>query len=301
MSSMSAKHFLADVDWFDFTINMLDDGLFIVDPDLQIAMVNHVASQVVGMPREKILGQNYQSIFDLQLGDLDCIFRNSIDKRLQISHAEGSLTTKDGKVLPVRVTASIRFNKTNQFAGGVLIFRDIQEIITLQDTLKHASIWDKLSGLFGRDHMFYLLELEFAKARRYKSQISIMIVDIDGLKQYNEQYGRETGDLIIKKVAKILRNNIRLSDIVGRLEGDRFVLILPQISKNGVTEMADRIRYLIEKSWLSENEEKIIVTASVGTASYPNFKVTDWKDMLKAADIALYMAKEMGRNRTESF
>ncbi len=128
-----------------------------------------------------------------------------------------------------------------------------------------------------------------------------MLVDIDNFHLVLKNHGREISNVIIKKLGNILKGNTRVSDIVGRINGDKFILILPQINRVGVCDMADRIRYIIEKTWLSDSEEKIQITTSIGTASYPNFKVTDWKDMLKAADIALYMAKEMGRNRTESF
>ncbi len=287
--------------WYEFVLSVLDTGVVVVDKDYRIVLVNEAVCKLIHSSKESLSDKPVHEVFRFNFERGESLFVEAIKEKKPVTNIEGTLIIGEDAAIPVRVTAAVHFDENEQFISGVYIIKDNQEIIKLKDDIKNASIWDRVSGLYSRDHFFYLLELEFAKARRYKYNLSLMLIDIDNFKKVNEAHGKKAGDLVLKKLGKVLRGHVRFSDVLGRLDGDRFALILPQVSKTKMSEMADRMRYLIEKSPIVEDDYEVRITVSIGTASYPNFKVTDWKDMLKAADIALYMAKEMGRNRTESF
>ncbi|OQY29976.1 MAG: hypothetical protein B6244_01575 [Candidatus Cloacimonetes bacterium 4572_55] len=288
---------------YKFAINALDEGIIIVDAELCVVAINDVLSRLIGISKEKILGRHYQKMIRLDLGNIDCLFRETLKQQKDIIHINGALQKSGGGFVPVTINTKVQFDSEDRFIGGVQIYKNMQKLDRLEDRNGSNSIWDDKSGLFSREHLFYLLELEFAKVRRYKQTLSVMLLDVDNFQELNKSYGREVADLALAQVGKLLQENIRLSDIAGRLKRDRFVLALPRIDKESARDVADRIRYLIEQMSLLTPllKEEVHMTISIGVASYPNFKVMDWKDMLKAADIALYMAKEMGKNRTESF
>lgn len=290
-----------DPTWFEFVFNHVTDGILIVDREMNLVAVNETACKITGEAEENLLSQPYLDVFPFKQSKQKCLVRRAAKNKRPIINIIDTLALPGQEVIPISISAVARFDAENNFVGGLIIFRDISELNKLKDTLKRTSVTDQLTGLFNRDHMMALLELEFTKARRYKNDISIMLVDIDNFKQINTRLGKLAADKVLQKVADLLRNNVRMSDVIGRYEEDEFLLILPNSDGRAVVELASRISYLVERNAIIESASDFSVTVSIGTASFPNFKISEWKDMIKAADIALYMAKEIGISQTESF
>ena len=159
---------------------------------------------------------------------------------------------------------------------------------------------DPLTCIANRRQIMLLGENEITRALRYKTNVSVLMLDIDHFKSVNDSYGHPVGDKVIQHLAQSMVANLRSFDTVGRLGGEEFVLILPETSSDDALKIANRLREIIERSDAAESAtgELIHITVSIGVASMkegdPSFS-----NLLDKADKALYDAKSKGRNRVE--
>jgi diguanylate cyclase (GGDEF)-like protein len=166
--------------------------------------------------------------------------------------------------------------------------RLLEEKITLQIT----SITDGLTGLYNRNYTLGRLESEVSEARRYRKHLSVIMFDLDHFKRINDSHGHQVGDMAMKKVAAILRGNLRDSDLAGRYGGEEFLVVLPETESEEARSVAERIRGQVEGlAWV---EPSLRVTLSGGVAQYHNESA---EQLIRRADFQLYGAKEAGRNR----
>jgi diguanylate cyclase (GGDEF)-like protein/PAS domain S-box-containing protein len=172
--------------------------------------------------------------------------------------------------------------------------------LQLRETLHQQSIRDVLTGLYNRRHMEVSLEREFKKARRKSYPLSIVMIDIDHFKRFNNNFGHEAGDAVLRTVGEVLDRNIRGSDIACRYGGEELILILPEASLENGYKRAEQIRKLVKSINLESQGRNLgVITASLGVACFPDHGETA-EAVIKAADQALYQAKEEGRDRTVS-
>ena len=171
--------------------------------------------------------------------------------------------------------------------------------LRLRERLRHQSIRDPLTGLFNRRYMEESLELECARAQRAGNNLSVVMADIDHFKRFNDTFGHDAGDLILKHVGEMLRRLLRQGDVACRFGGEEFILLLPGISIAEALAAAERIRagaQLIDAVHRGQSVGKI--TMSIGVAEFPSSGDTP-EAIIAAADQALYAAKHGGRNRVE--
>lgn len=161
--------------------------------------------------------------------------------------------------------------------------------------LKEASSTDGLTGLHNHRAFLERLEQEFYRAQRYGTDLSILIIDLDGFKAVNDNYGHLVGDEVLKKVANALKENVRASDFVARYGGDEFTVILPETSRNEAIAVAEKLRRTIELQDFIVNTKRVKLTLSIGI-SYYSSKHKSFFDMIEEADRAMYAAKESGKN-----
>ncbi len=159
----------------------------------------------------------------------------------------------------------------------------------LYEETKDLSLRDPLTGLANRRLLDIVLERSFARASRMKRPLSIMMLDIDYFKQYNDEYGHSAGDEILIKLAEVLNEETREIDLVIRYGGEEFLVSLPEADLNTAHDVSERIRAKITA--------KTGITVSIGIASYVMEK--DKEELINKADSALYLAKQKGRNRVE--
>ncbi len=160
------------------------------------------------------------------------------------------------------------------------------------------SILDGLTGLYNHRYFQERLQEEFERARRYRRYISLIMLDIDYFKKINDTYGHLAGDFILRELARLIRKNIRKSDIPARYGGEEFAIVLPETDLKGAGKLGERLRENVEREAFYFEGHRIRVTISLGVASH--LPVTDSKgprDLLEAADKALYYSKAHGRNR----
>src|SRR4029077_1852277 len=171
--------------------------------------------------------------------------------------------------------------------------------VKLRDQLRDQSIRDPLTGLFNRRYMLETCRREFSRAARGKQPVSMLSIDVDFFKKFNDNHGHDAGDTVLREVGKCLESVFRNEDVACRFGGEEFVVVLPGASLDIGARRAEELRGKIEAlsvRYLDSNLPRI--TISVGVAAFPEAGDNP-QSVLKAADDALYCAKEAGRNRVE--
>ena len=163
--------------------------------------------------------------------------------------------------------------------------------------LKTLAITDGLTGLFVHRYFYLRLKNEFEKALRYGNNLSLIILDVDNFKKFNDTYGHQQGDTVLRTVADILMKISRKVDVVARYGGEEFCIILPGTAEYGAKGFAERLRKEIESYNFPGQDKPLKVTASFGVASIPTKGISDYEKFISSADMALYRAKNSGRNR----
>jgi diguanylate cyclase (GGDEF)-like protein len=171
--------------------------------------------------------------------------------------------------------------------------------VKLRDQLRDQSIRDVLTGLFNRRFMLETCRREFSRAARNGQKISVLSIDVDHFKKYNDNHGHDAGDMVLRAVGNCLENLFRNEDIPCRFGGEEFVVILPGADAPAAARRAEKLRSKIEAIVVRYLEKDLPrITVSIGVAVFPEAGDTP-QAVLKAADKALYRAKEKGRNRVE--
>lgn len=171
--------------------------------------------------------------------------------------------------------------------------------LSLQEKLKLKSIQDSLTGLANRRHMEEILQRQFFRLFRYNTPCSIIMLDVDHFKKFNDSYGHDMGDYVLKELAAYLKKNTRGEDLACRYGGEEFIIILVDTETEAAARKAERMRgEIAETIAIPYLSEELHVTVSMGVATSPHHG-RNINELIKAADTALYKAKENGRNRVE--
>ena len=169
--------------------------------------------------------------------------------------------------------------------------------IRLREALRSQSIKDPLTGLYNRRYLTETLDREIRRAVRAEQSVGILMLDLDHFKKFNDTYGHDAGDTVLRETASFLSKSIRIEDVVCRFGGEEFVVILPTADLNSAHARAERIRSKIrELAVLHQGQSLGMITVSIGVSALPEHG-TSPKELLEAADAALYRAKREGRDR----
>lgn len=161
---------------------------------------------------------------------------------------------------------------------------------------EQLSVTDPLTGLLNRRYLEERIAEEIVRSKRHRFSLSLMMLDVDDFKSYNDNFGHPAGDTALRTVAEILKETLRGADVAARYGGEEFAILLPQTSSDEAAQIGERIRKRIEKNEFPQRN----VTVSIGIASCSN-EVDSSKDLISAADVALYSAKNQGRNNVQIF
>jgi diguanylate cyclase (GGDEF)-like protein len=173
------------------------------------------------------------------------------------------------------------------------------ENVSLHETVQRQAVTDELTGLFNHRRFQEALVSEVERSKRFHQSMSLVMLDIDNFKSINDTYGHQQGDMVLREVARILRENSREIDAPARYGGEELAVVLPQTDQSGAFNLAERVRMGIEGLDLPllEGRGTMSVTASLGVASLPS-ESAGASDLVAAADAALYKAKRSGKNCT---
>jgi diguanylate cyclase (GGDEF)-like protein len=185
--------------------------------------------------------------------------------------------------------------------AGILFGVHPQRMSRLLARVKRLSITDDLTGIYNRRYFFQRFKQELERSARYGRQTSLLMLDIDHFKHYNDVHGHQMGDSLLKKLAQLLSISIRQPDFIARYGGEEFVVVAPETGREKVLPLAEKLRSTIEKHpfLMRESQPEGRITISIGVAVFPGDGQTV-DEMVSKADAALYIAKDLGRNRVVS-
>jgi diguanylate cyclase (GGDEF)-like protein len=213
----------------------------------------------------------------------------SIDEEIEIECFDGTRKIIVNSAMPLR-------DESGAIAGAIIVNQDITARKRIEKELEQTlgrerilARTDELTGAFNRRHFFELAVHEIAVAKRYRQPVSVILFDLDHFKRINDTGGHEAGDEALRRVARIVRDHLRESDLFARYGGEEFVLLLPRTTADQAAIVAERIRM--------EIAENTALTISGGVAGL-SFGDDSLDRLIRRADNALYRAKQEGRNRT---
>jgi diguanylate cyclase (GGDEF)-like protein len=173
--------------------------------------------------------------------------------------------------------------------------------LKLRDAMRRMSIRDPLTGLFNRRYAEETLTQEIFRAKRQSTRIAVMMLDIDHFKQFNDSFGHDGGDAVLRELGAYLTDQIRGSDVISRFGGEEFLLLLSPTTLEGARKRAEQIREGVKLLAVRHARKSLgTITISVGMAVFPDH-AAEPEALVKAADIALYQAKQAGRDRVVVF
>jgi diguanylate cyclase (GGDEF)-like protein/PAS domain S-box-containing protein len=263
-------------------IRSAKEAIVVADADDKVTLVNPSAEVLLGKSIQEIKhGQFVDAFDDPQLmnrllddpeGNAEILYRG----KLILSAQASRINADDGHK-----------------AGSAVLIRDITVEKTLEEELRKLSTTDALTGLFNRRFLDDTLRKELSRAQRYQRPLSILMLDVDHFKKFNDRHGHEMGDRVLKAVAAAMQATLRQQDFPCRYGGEEFLAILPDTPSGGAFDAAERLRLAI----CALSVDGLSVTASIGCASFPEITAQSPDELVEKADGALYEAKNQGRNR----
>lgn len=276
------------------------EGMIITDAANRILAVNRAFAEITGYDEAEALGQTPRL---LKSGRQDAAFYQSLWAALAgTGQWRGEIWNrrKNGEIYPEQKTISAVRDPDGRVTHYVAVFSDITAIKRSQETLDHLAHHDPLTGLPNRALFRARLEHGLQRAQRDKRRLALLFLDLDRFKNLNDTLGHPVGDELLRAVACELAGAVRAVDTVARLSGDEFIVILEDLSDlHGVAVIACKLLERFGRPF-QVGESELYVTASIGISVYP----ADGEDvdtLVRHADIALYQAKNQGRNTYQFF
>ena len=277
-------------------IESTGDGILVVGNEHNVIYINTRFCEMWQISKEDVLSSSY-TVFIKVVSDQLAEPQAFVEKMEALYAAnENDMDTfffEDGRVYEV---FSCPLLEEQQVVGRLWSFRDVTDRNKAEEKLRILATTDELTGLWNRRYFMQAVEQEIERGRRYNQVFSILMIDIDHFKKVNDTLGHAVGDMTLKHIASIIINCLRGVDIMGRLGGEEFAILLPSTSLDDAVTLAERLRQAIEKHPADYNGSNIYFTVSIGVTSN-NQGTTDVDEILKKADEALYEAKRSGRNR----
>ncbi|MDH5655162.1 MAG: EAL domain-containing protein [Spirochaetia bacterium] len=273
------------------------DIMFIIDPDnLRILRTNHIVKEILGYETSEIIGKNYNELLPPETGsEIDS--EDSTKIYGSVLETQG-LKKKDGSICPMDVTWSIVDwdNKPAIFAT----LRDITERKNAEKTIAFMAYHDSLTGLPNRVQLCDFIENKIEFSKEMDLSFAVLFIDLDRFKTINDTLGHDIGDDLLKLVSMRLQSCVRAEDTVGRIGGDEFVIVVNNISsEEHAKNVADKILKTMSHPFHLAGKD-LYVSASIGISLYPN-DAMELENTLRNADMAMYLAKDMGRNNFQFY
>ncbi|WP_232424101.1 EAL domain-containing protein [Imhoffiella purpurea] len=277
-----------------------DEGVVITDPRARILAVNRAFTEITGYAEEEALGETPGL---LRSGRQDSGFYSGMwDSLANRGHWRGELWNrhKEGHLFPVLLTVSSVLDDAGELTNYVGVFSDISHIKRAEERLEFLANHDPLTELPNRSMFQERLQQCIQRAERYKRQFALLFLDLDHFKDVNDTLGHPFGDALLKQVAEILAQQVRVVDTIARLGGDEFVVILEDIPEpRFAARFADRLMDVFAQPMIVV-EQELFITVSIGISVYPQ-DGQDMDSLVRHADIAMYQAKSAGRNAFRFF
>ncbi|TVP60311.1 MAG: EAL domain-containing protein [Halomonadaceae bacterium] len=287
------------------TLKCIGDGVVTTDIDGRVVYLNPVAEKASGWSQEEAVGRPVNDVLvpiDEETGKPTRNLIEIVTETEEISrHSVDILLRKrNGDFLPVENVAAPLRDSQGHFMGVVTTFRDVSRIRALTEKLGYLAGHDPLTHLPNRMLLHERLSLELAHAARHDSRVALLYLDLDLFKDVNDSFGHSTGDLLLQQVAQRLSKCVRRADTVSRLGGDEFAIVLTEFGNlDHLCELCEKIAEQIRAPYTIKSET-IEISTSVGISIYPE-DGNEPETLIQHADMAMYQAKERGRNHIQFF
>ena len=268
------------------------DPVLITDPEGTITYVNAAFEEQTGYSRNEAVGKNPRF---LQSGQQDAAFYREMWETLKRGDAfRGEFVNRrrDGTLMNMEQSISPVTDAHGRISHYVSISKDVTDRVRMEDEIRRLAHTDWLTGLANRLSLGNTLEAEMERSRRYGRPLSLIMFDIDHFKDFNDDYGHETGDDVLKRLADTVQGALREADALGRWGGEEFMVVVPETTGAGAEAMAEKLRKAVAAM---ETGCPASVTASFGVTEMRQGDSP--KTFARRVDEAMYQAKEAGRNR----
>lgn len=269
--------------------------MLVLDTSGRVTAINHCGCELLGLPRETILGEDWFTRFvpDTDAEQVTRVFeqlRDGHEEPAEYMENEVMTATGEGRVMAFR--NAVLYGSDGDVEGILSSGTDITEQRQLEAELQYQASHDPLTETYNRRKGAELLYREITRAHRYASPLSVLLFDIDFFKTINDQYGHDVGDAVLRELTAIATRRLRETDILARWGGEEFLVLLPETMLEGASRVAEDLRQYVAESRFSGAPS---LTISVGMAELREDDNAD--SLLKRVDNALYVAKNGGRNR----
>ncbi len=294
---------------------------FVIDQNHTVTHWNPALEKLTGFPSSKILGTGYHwsAFYRSERPLMADLVVDRTEESLITTHYNGnarkSLHVEDAYEAEVFfpdmhnggkwmiITAAPIPGPDGAVIGAVQTLQDITERRLAEEELRHSenryremSITDSLTKLYNSRHFFKLLKHEVERAERYHQPLSLILLDIDNFKRYNDTYGHMEGDRALAMLAEVIRKSLRSSDTGFRYGGEEFTVLLPQTERENALSAAERVRESFAETALYPLPGvEVHMTVSIGAGQYLPGEKED--TFVKRVDAAMYLAKQSGKNR----
>ena len=283
-------------------LDNVDYGVMLLDENMHARFINRASRQLWNMPdalaasrpsfTELMRHACHAGAFTLPAAKLDAyiewrvaLVRGGYEAPMDLHLANGKILRFQCKALPA--------------GGRFLSYTEVTDLVRHAEKLERLATTDEMTGICNRRHFLTLAETEWRRFQQDGEPFALLILDVDLFKSINDRFGHNVGDAVIRSVAGICHDEKREADILARIGGEEFVLLLPNTRRNEAIGFAEKLRQRVETELFVHDGESVRLTISIGVAE-AEANMAGISDVMKCADQALYDAKRGGRNRVES-
>ncbi len=275
-------------------LDLLPAGL-LIHQEQGAVYANLEAARILGLDPEAMVGRHFLDFVDERNADAQAAaFRNCVRERTPARQMECAVIAADGRRVAVHVSmAPLPWDGLPVIH---VLMHDLSVLKEKEEALRLLSITDPLTGAYNRRHFVEFAEAEVARSARHGRPLALLALDIDHFKAINDTFGHCGGDEALRAFTAACRGSLRVSDMLGRLGGEEFAVLLPETGTDGALTVAEHLRSVVEDMAVPHGGTTIRLTVSIGVARFsPDEPCID--SLLSRADKALYRAKREGRNR----
>ncbi len=284
----------------------INDGVIVTDSAGHVLEINPAARSILGLgPRAQPDATWAQSFCCVD--DQGNTYRNSADLPLvrarngeKFAGQVAIYRRPEQSDIVLSVNGQGLFDGNRELIGGVITFRDITELTRKTSELEKRAQFDELTGLANRSLFEEQLARAVGRSQRKSAPLAVLFIDLDRFKSVNDTLGHDTGDQLLREVAKRLTSNLRIGDFTGRWGGDEFLACLEDFGESSNAAAAAQKLMLVLSEKYELNDSEVYVTPSIGIAMYPE-SGDNARRLIKAADIAMYEAKKRGGDRFQYY
>ncbi len=291
-------------------IESLPDMLFVIDKEGKVIVWNKAAEEMTGVKKEEILGKgNYEYAIPIYGKRrpllIDYALRNTLPKKGVYSELEKhgktitGFTDKPilkGKNKILWGKAAPLFDKKGNLIGAVEVIRDITKMKKMEERLRYFAERDPLTGVFNRRQLAILLEREIERSKRTNTPLTIFYIDIDNMKEINDNFGHAEGDKLLKTIASVFTEGVRKIDIVARIGGDEFVIVLPSAKGKDAVRLIERLRKKLRERLKNKPYD---VDFSYGAYEFNPLTPISVEKMLTESDTRMYKMKKSKKQKAK--